>query len=132
MSREDMMKQFLEGPKKGKRKYAPGKADLSDILNDILRYCEPLEAKDAKDEYNSAKKARREYERSDPEWMRLRRAERRAKDAMWRIKEESEARQRQEAKDCRNLLRLDGPTPAVVARIRKLVMDNSPVSGEDE
>jgi hypothetical protein len=100
--------------------HLPSKADLHKIL-DSIRFKEGPIVEVARDALESARKARRTFERHNKEWMRLYRAERQTEREMQKIRESEQERREREVSECRTLLRLYGVDQELVARIEILL-----------
>ena len=100
--------------------YVPYKSDLFELLG-ALRYKTAPAVYPARESLESAKKARREFERRSKTWRSLRRTERNAEKELQRIEVEEQERWNNEITECRTELRLHGVTPALVERIHQLV-----------
>jgi len=118
-SGNDCLAGFL-GTKKESGHYMPSKSDLLKVL-DFLRNKEPPEIAQAKSVFEKSKRARRKFERSNATWMDLWRAEREAARQLQKAEWSKRAKWSREVSQCRALLRLDGVTPEVIGRIRRLV-----------
>ena len=100
--------------------YMPKIKDLFDLLKS-LHYRAPLEVKKAREAVNQAKEARQAFERSNKTWRQLHRAEIKAERELRRIECVEREHWEDEIVECRDMLRLEGVTPAVKQRIQRLV-----------
>ena len=102
------------------RTYSPSKKDLFDILN-RLRHKSPPEVEIARATLVEATKTRKDFERGNRTWRRLRRAERVAEREFERIQDSERDRWEKGIVECRDILRLYGVTPQIVQRIENLL-----------